>query len=74
MCFVTVKNWCFVMVKNNSDCFLSSLAQLNFFRWSFKNNIIEYANINCDQINRDKRLYLKNLKNQRSRQIIINNN
>ncbi|ANB51015.1 hypothetical protein [Powai lake megavirus] len=60
--------------ENNSNCFLSSLGQLNFFQWAFKNNVIEYANINCDKIDRNKRLFLKNLKNQRSRQIIINNN
>ncbi|AEQ32832.1 hypothetical protein CE11_01027 [Megavirus courdo11] len=60
--------------ENNSNCFLSSLGQLNFFKWAFENNVIEYANINCDQIDQDKRLFLKNLKNQRSRQIIINDN
>ncbi|BCS82607.1 hypothetical protein QLL95_gp0118 [Cotonvirus japonicus] len=51
--------------ENNKDKLLSSLAQLNFFKWAFKNNVIEYANTNCDQINQDKRQHLKNLKNQR---------
>ncbi|AVG46662.1 hypothetical protein [Acanthamoeba polyphaga mimivirus] len=72
--FCRNKKLVFYYGENNNYCFLSSLAQLNFFKWALKNNIVEYANINCDKIDRNKRLFIKNLKNQKTRLIIINDN
>jgi hypothetical protein len=45
---------------NNTDL-ITTIGQLNFFRWSIENNILNYINENYDEIEKDMNNSLRNL-------------
>jgi len=46
---------------------ITTIGQLNFFRWAISNNILDYVSNNlqniCDDMNNATKVYIKNLKN-----------
>ena len=46
--------------KDSIYCFETTIGQLNFFKWSIENNIIEYIKNNYKEIENDMQNSLKN--------------
>ena len=48
-------------IDHDNNELITTVGQLNFFRWSIENNIINYVNDNYDIIEKDMNMSLKNL-------------
>lgn len=48
-------------IDHDNNELITTVGQLNFFRWSIENNILFYVNENYDTIEKDMNLSLKNL-------------
>lgn len=47
----------------DESCLITTIAQLNFFKWALKNNIIDYIEEHFDEINNDMIMTIKNKTN-----------
>ena len=60
---------------NNNDFIITTIGQLNFFKWAIKNNIIEYITNNYDKIELDMHNSLKkkyfNNSNKKRRELSV---
>ena len=48
-------------ISHDNEELITTIGQLNFFRWSIENNILSYVNDNYDIIEKDMNISLKNL-------------
>jgi len=48
-------------IDHDNNELITTVGQLNFFRWSIENNILSYVNDNYDIIEKDMNISLKNL-------------
>lgn len=60
--------------ENYSSTIITTIGQLNFFKWFIENKIINYVLINLNKIDEDMNLTLQYLKNDSSKRKELSNN
>jgi len=52
---------------NETDSIITTVGQLNFFRWAIENKILSYIEINLNAIETDMNISLRNIKRDKSK-------